>query len=82
MKAAVATRPVAGNVTGWRRHYLRLMFGRFADRANRRNLIAWSIATGLCGLAVGFGLRRSAGSVARGAGCRREGRRRDRRAAR
>ena len=38
---------------------LAVPFGRFADRTNRRNLIAWccggwSIATGLCGMAVGF----------------------------
>lgn len=38
---------------------LAVPFGRFADRANRRNLIAWccggwSIATALCGMAVGF----------------------------
>ena len=38
---------------------LAVPFGRYADRANRRNLIAWccggwSIATGLCGMAVGF----------------------------
>lgn len=104
-----AARP-AGNMTGWRRHYLLLVlllvygmsmidrqimgvliqpikqemgvsdsamglltglafalfysiltvpFGRVADRTNRRNLVAWccgawSIATGLCGMAVGF----------------------------
>ncbi|MBS3017402.1 hypothetical protein DJFAAGMI_00107 [Comamonas sp. PE63] len=38
---------------------LAVPFGRFADRCNRRNLIAWccagwSMATGLCGMAVGF----------------------------
>nr|WP_186827507.1 MFS transporter [Comamonas testosteroni] len=38
---------------------LAVPFGRFADRTNRRNLIAWccgawSIATGLCGMAVGY----------------------------
>ncbi|WEE79202.1 MFS transporter [Comamonas testosteroni] len=38
---------------------LAVPFGRFADRTNRRNLIAWccagwSVATGLCGMAVGF----------------------------
>ena len=38
---------------------LAVPFGRFADRTNRRNLIAWccggwSIATALCGMAVGF----------------------------
>lgn len=38
---------------------LAVPFGRFADRSNRRNLIAWccggwSIATALCGMAVGF----------------------------
>lgn len=38
---------------------LAVPFGCFADRTNRRNLIAWccggwSIATGLCGLALGF----------------------------
>lgn len=38
---------------------LAVPFGRFADRTNRRNLIAWcccgwSIATGLCGMALGF----------------------------
>ncbi|QXZ08503.1 MFS transporter [Comamonas sp. Y33R10-2] len=38
---------------------LAVPFGRYADRTNRRNLIAWccggwSIATGLCGMAVGF----------------------------
>ena len=38
---------------------LAVPFGRFADRTNRRNLIAWccggwSIATGLCGMAMGF----------------------------
>ena len=38
---------------------LAVPFGRFADRTNRRNLIAWccggwSLATGLCGMAVGF----------------------------
>lgn len=38
---------------------LAIPFGRLADRSNRRNLVAWcclawSIATALCGLAVGF----------------------------
>lgn len=38
---------------------LAIPFGRYADRSNRRNLVAWcclawSIATALCGLAVGF----------------------------
>lgn len=38
---------------------LAVPFGRYADRSNRRNLIAWccggwSIATGLCGMALGF----------------------------
>lgn len=38
---------------------LAVPFGRFADRSNRRNLIAWccggwSMATALCGMAVGF----------------------------
>ena len=38
---------------------LAVPFGRFADRTNRRNLIAWccagwSVATGFCGMAVGF----------------------------
>lgn len=38
---------------------LAVPFGRLADRCNRRNLIAWccagwSMATGLCGMAMGF----------------------------
>lgn len=38
---------------------LAIPFGRYADRSNRRNLVAWccfawSIATALCGMAVGF----------------------------
>lgn len=38
---------------------LAVPFGRLADRSNRRNLVAyccmaWSVATALCGMAVGF----------------------------
>lgn len=38
---------------------LAVPFGRYADRSNRRNLVAWccmgwSVATGLCGMAVGY----------------------------
>ncbi len=38
---------------------LAIPFGRYADRANRRNFVgyccaAWSVMTGLCGMATGF----------------------------